>query len=372
MHLANDKRVHEKEARSLKAAGFDVIHICPGDHQVESLKVSVLDGVHIHQYAVSSEGLWARLGRLLKLYKLAAAARADVYHCNEVDSWGVGIALRIFRSKKCVFDVHEHYPSTFAQQRFPGWLQPAVAASIRLVFAILLPFTDRIVLAKSTVGEDFKCRADKKFLVQNFTPLSSLEIVHERAPRTSDSPMTIVHLGLFGRSRGWPQVLEALAMSHDCVQLQVIGTINDGTHDMFEERVSELGLQDRVSVFEWMPFEQAFKLMMEADVGLIAFQPHIQNNIFAMPHKLFDYMAAGMAVLMPKQALEVAPIVDDTGCGLLIDPSDPDDLALGINRLMENPIEAHRMGERGQEAVKRTYNWESEARVLINMYNGLV
>lgn len=370
MHPPNDKRVHDKEARSLAKAGFEVVHICPGADAEKDGQLKMVDGVGIRQYA-SGQGLRARIRQLGRLYRMAKAENADAYHCNEVDSWFVGVLLKIRRGKICVFDVHEHYPSTFAESRFPKFLQPAVAGSVRLLFKILLPFTDRIVLAKRTVSDDFRCRDDKKVLVQNFTPRESLAIAGERAVREPGSSLTIVHLGLFSKVRGWPEVLEALAQTNHQVRLQVIGTINDGTYDEFQARVDALDLQDRVQVFDWMPFDEAFGYLLRADAGLIAFQPHIQNHIFAMPHKLFDYMAAGMSVLMPKQAVEVAPMVYEAQCGILIDPSDPNDIAVGIDTLFNDPQAAHAMGQRGQDAVMHIYNWETEAQKLIEMYQSL-
>lgn len=370
MHTANDKRVHDKEARSLYEAGYKVVHICPGATADEDGKTHVVDGIRIRKY-VSGSGLRARLGQLRRLYRLAVEENADVYHCNEVDSWGVGVALKVLHGKRCVFDVHEHYPSTFAESRFPRWLQPAVAGAVRIVFAIFLPFTDRVVLAKRTVSDDFKCRDDKKVLVRNFTPIGALSVAGKKSKRASDDRMTILHLGLFGKARGWPEVLKALLMTDARVCLQVIGTIHDGTQDEFEATVIDLGLQDRVELLDWMPFDEAFQYLLRADVGLIAFQPGIQNHVFAMPHKLFDYMAAGLSVLIPKQAVEVAPIVEETQCGILIDPSDPADIASGINSLLNDPATALEMGKRGQRAVKEQFNWEAEAQKLIEMYQGL-
>lgn len=366
MHPADDKRVHYKEARSLVGAGFDVTHICPGPDDSRR----TVDGVQIQQY-VSSRGLRGRVFQLRRLYRLAVLENADVYHCNEVDSWGVGVALKLLRKRRCIFDVHEHYPSTFAESRFPRFAQPFVAGFVRFIFRLFLPFTDRLVLAKRTVSDDFKCSDNKKVLVQNFTPIDSLAIAQDRFVRNERDRFMLVHLGLFGKVRGWPQLLDALAMTDNRVCLQVIGEINDGSLEEFNARVVQLGLEDRVQVFEWMPFREAFGHLLQADAGVIAFQPHIQNHVFAMPHKLFDYMAAGMAVLMPKQAVEVAPIVEETQCGLLIDPSDPKDIAAAINTLLADPLAVQVMGERGQNAVRTTYNWEAEATKLINMYRDL-
>lgn len=367
MHEADDKRVHDKEARSLVEAGFEVFHICPSHSQTEEIKVFDKNGVSIHQYAKKS-GIPARLKQLIRLFRYARAVDADVYHCNEVDSWLVGIAMKTSSRKKCVFDVHEHYPSTFAESRFPAYLQPVVANLVRLSFRLFLPLTDNIVLAKQTVGDDFRCSTKKKILVQNFTPKSRLPQIAKRPMRGKGTPFTIVHLGLFSKLRGWPQVLEAMSTADRNVHLKIIGKINDGSQEEFETTARELGLEDRIELVDWMPFEEAFDCLLKADVGLIAFQPHIQNHVFAMPHKLFDYMAAGMSVLMPKQAIEVAPIVEKTQCGLLIDPSDPAEISHAIDYLFKNPDTAHEMGLRGRKAVLEQYNWENEAKKLVDLY----
>lgn len=183
--------------------------------------------------------------------------------------------------------------------------------------------------------------------------------------------MTIVHIGLFSKVRGWPQVLEALAMTDDQVRLDVIGTINDGSQDEFFARLDALQLSSRVNVYDWMTFDEAFKHLLRSDVGIISFQPGIQNHVFAMPHKLFDYMAAGLSVLLPKQAIEVAPIVKDAECGLLMDPSDPRDIAASIKFLFDNPAEAKTMGENARRAISEEYNWEAEGEKLVQMYSDL-
>lgn len=364
MHPARDKRVFDKEAVSLAKAGFSVSHLCPGKPGEAGLE----RGVRILTYSRPA-GIKGRLKQLLMLYRLAREEDADVYHCNEVDSWGVGVALRVLRGKRCVFDVHEHYPSTFAESRFPLRLRPAVAGTVKLVFRGLTPFTDRIVLAKRSVADDFHSDPAKKVLVQNYTPLSGLNFAGDVPSPAVREQYTLVHLGLFSKLRGWPQVLEAMAMmERRNLRLLVIGEINDGSGGEFREQVQQLGLADRVSHLDWMPFEEAFAHLRQADIGIIAFQPGVLNHVYAMPHKMFDYMAAGMAVMLPFFAVEVAPVVQDSGCGVLIDPADPRDISAKLDALLADPSAMRAMGQRGRQAVKERYNWEAEAAGLIAMY----
>lgn len=367
MHPPGDKRVFDKEAIVLAAKGYDVVHLCPGEKSDSGMSCDI----KIITYAKPA-GIRGRLMQIFDLYLYAREIDADVYHCNEVDSWFVGVLLKIFRKKKCIFDVHEHYPSTFAESRFPEKVQPLVASAVRLVFRLLTPFTDRLVLAKKTVAADFPKAEHKTILVRNFTPLSGINFAGQRTPAQSGETIKLIHLGLFNKNRGWPQVLKALdLMENKLVFLEVIGEFNDGTRAEFDAAVRQYGLEHRIAVHDWMPFDQAFQYLANAHVGLVVFQPGILNHVYAMPHKMFDYMAAGMAVVCPDFAVEVAPVVQETGCGVLVDPADPVDLAKKLDALVGSPETIHAMGLRGQQAVRDHYNWEAEAARLLKMYQEL-
>ena len=45
-------------------------------------------------------------------------------------------------------------------------------------------------------------------------------------------------------------------------------------------------------------------------------------------------------------------IIEDAGCGLLVDPFDTRAIATAIERLITNPSEAEAMGQRGRKAVE--------------------
>ena len=74
----------------------------------------------------------------------------------------------------------------------------------------------------------------------------------------------------------------------------------------------------------WLPAEAALaRAAAEGDVNLILFQPGDENHRLALPHKLFDGMAAGLPVVAPRFAAGVAGIVEATGCGVLAEVTDP-------------------------------------------------
>jgi glycosyltransferase involved in cell wall biosynthesis len=366
MHQATDKRVHYKEAISLVKAGFEVHHVCPGDGAAY-----VLDGVQVQTFR-HRPTLGGRMAAMRQLYRLAAATGADAYHCNEMDSWVIGVVLKIARRKPLIFDVHEIYSSNLAETRFPPALRPAVMAAVRAAYRAFLPFTDRLVLAKGSVTIDFPKTRVPQLVVANYVEVTPEDKTAAIAAHDHSAlPFTLIHIGLIGRARGWPQLLDALKRSDSRIQLKVVGTFNDGSLPQFEAAVRSSGLEDRVTVTAWIPYEQVHRETLSAAAGVIIFQPVRLNHTHALPHKLFDYMRAAIPVIVPGFAVEVAQIVRDADCGLIVDPTDAAAVADAMNRLLRDPDLRQRLGKNGREAVLRRYNWDIEAAKLVRLYQSL-
>jgi glycosyltransferase involved in cell wall biosynthesis len=366
-HPPEDKRVVLKEGASLSAAGWRVTHLCPDP--IGGPRRWAAHGVAIETFR-RPRGI---LGRALAIPRLALAARArrpDAIHCNEVDSWLAGLLARALSrpGPRVVFDVHEHYPSTFAESRFPPPLRPAVAAALRLLFRLLGPRTDRLVFAKSTVAADFP--GANGVLVQNFAPRSALAAI-DRPAHDAGRPLTLIHVGYVSRLRGWPQMLAALARLPVPAQLHLVGTFNDGSQADFHVTAAQLGLAGRVRHDDWMAYPDMLAACARADIGLVLFQPGVQNHVFASPHKLFDYWLAGLPVIAPGFAIEVRQVVDGAGAGLLVDPSDPAAIAAAITALAD-PARRAALGAAGRRAVLQHFNWEAEAAKLVAMYAALL
>ena len=91
----------------------------------------------------------------------------------------------------------------------------------------------------------------------------------------------------------------------------------------------------------------------------------------AQPTKVYEYMAAGLPVIASDFPRWRA-IVEDSGCGLCVDPGDAGALARAIAWILDHPQEANAMGANGRRAVETRYSWESEARTLAGLYEAVL
>jgi glycosyltransferase involved in cell wall biosynthesis len=109
-------------------------------------------------------------------------------------------------------------------------------------------------------------------------------------------------------------------------------------------------------------------LLAQVRAGLVLFHPE-PNHVPAMPHKLFEYMGAGIPVIASNFPAW-REIVLENRCGILVDPLDPAAIAKAIEFILTHAQEAEQMGLRGRLAAKGKYNWQTEEQQLLEFYSG--
>ena len=165
-------------------------------------------------------------------------------------------------------------------------------------------------------------------------------------------------------------MLAALALAPEATRLCLIGRFTDGSEEDFVTQATALGLPGRIERLPWLPHEQALARLAGCDIGLVLFQPGEENHRLALPHKLFDCMLAGLPVIAPAFATEVAAVVREAGCGELVETADPGAIAAAVARLAD-PARRTALGEAGRRAALGRFGWAGEAAKLVALYRRL-
>ena len=106
-----------------------------------------------------------------------------------------------------------------------------------------------------------------------------------------------------------------------------------------------------------------------ARAGIVIYQP-AENHYEAQPVKMFEYMAAGLPVIASNFPLW-KKIIEETGCGICVDPKDPKAVRKACLDLINNPQKGEEMGRQGRQAVILKYSWDSEEKKLLDLYSEL-
>src|SRR5439155_1485647 len=138
----------------------------------------------------------------------------------------------------------------------------------------------------------------------------------------------------------------------------------------FRSVAASQGLDERLVRFRG-PVANSVALgeLRSAHVGLV---PHWKDDSWdtTVPNKLFDYMAAGLAVVT-SDAAPAARIVRATECGVVFRSRDPGDLAFAIRTLKDSAVRL-RAAERGRAAIRSTYHWEQDVQRLFGLLGNVV
>ena len=168
-----------------------------------------------------------------------------------------------------------------------------------------------------------------------------------------------VVLGFVGFVRDWhglDAVIAAMAGYGGTPRLDLV-VVGDGpARPALERQAAALGIADRV---------RFTGLALHADVpGMVAgFDIALQPRAvaYASPLKLFDYMAAGRAIVAPDQA-NIREILTDGETALLFDPAHADAVWPAVLRLAGDAGLRGRLGGAARaEIERRRYTWAGNA-----------
>jgi glycosyltransferase involved in cell wall biosynthesis len=363
LHGPFDKRMFHKVGMSLVAAGHEVVSICPrGEfHGMER------DGIQFRYIAPSGSKV-ARFRALLSLFWLGRRERADCYIAPEPESWVAALLIKCTRRCRVVFDMHEHVPTEFAKF-FPRYTREGVVWLTRRVMRGMARFTDHIILTRESFGFEWEGLRTPRTVVINSNHVQPRcnEVPDSIRDRIGEGSV-VLHQGTFGNIRGSWQLLNAMKIVRKKVpnvRCVVLGHYAYGDFEKYKRAIERTGLAENFRLVDTVPYEEVPAWIAACDVGLILFQPGLVNHTLAMPHKLFDYMREAKPVVAPDFAIEVARIVDDAECGVLVEVTDPKAIARAIVRLLTEPEIARRLGESGRRAVEARYNWQHEEQKLL-------
>jgi lipopolysaccharide/colanic/teichoic acid biosynthesis glycosyltransferase/glycosyltransferase involved in cell wall biosynthesis len=355
VHQPFDVRIFHKECKSLAVAGYDVTLIAPraeGD--------SFRDGVKIRAVTPPRNRVERMTSTIWKVYQAAVQENGDIYHFHDPELIPVGALLKM-RGKQVIYDVHEDFALDMKTKPYlPVLLRRPASLAVRASEVTFTRAFDRVIVAVPAFVRKFP--AAKTRLVRNL-PWTHEFASSKAVPYEKREPIA-VFMGALADIRGLREMRQAveLAAKEIPIKLVIAGKVNPGAkadfqHDGQSSLVEYKGLLGRSQVSE---------LLARARVGLVIYHP-TENYVNALPHKLFEYMSAGLPVVASDFA-HWRRIFEPAECGLLVNPLDPAAVAEALVWLMRHPAEAAQMGLNGQRAVAEKYNWELESKSLLDTY----
>ena len=185
----------------------------------------------------------------------------------------------------------------------------------------------------------------------------------DRFAARRESAAGAVELAFVGFVRSWhgiAAILDGMA-SQPLARPLRLTVIGDGpVRAELERQAARLGLSGSVRFTGVVAHHDVPGLLAGFDIGL---QPKAVP--YASPLKIFDYMAAGLAIVAPDQP-NIREILQHDATALLFDPDRPGAMWQAIQRLVEQPETVARLGRAARAELERQdYTWLGNARRVV-------
>lgn len=358
VHARYDTRVLLKECCSLAKSGFEV-HLVVADGKGNE----ELNGVKIHDVGITK----SRLSRFFKttnrVYQKGLEINASIYHFHDPELLPKGLKLKR-KGKKVIYDTHEDLPRQLMSKHYISFL-------LRKPLSVILEWYedyaakkfDYIITATPHIRKRFFKLNTATLDVNNYPLLGEL---NTEISAWGDKNNEVCYIGSITQIRGLEQVVDAVACL-DGVELNLAGSFSPKS---FKANLEAREGWKNTKFLGQIDREEVKQVLRKSKIGIVTFLP-FGNHTHSQPNKLFEYMSQGIPLVASNFDLW-KEIIEKVNCGICVDPKDPKAIADAIQTLLENNEQARVMGNNGRDAILSTYNWESEERKLIEIYETLL
>lgn len=229
--------------------------------------------------------------------------------------------------------------------------------------------------AKVQLVETWGVEAEKAVVMPNgvdtdlFSPRREAGDV--RARFELDGRAVVSFVGSFQLWHGIDQLVEIFAGVLQEVPASKLLLVGDGpARDRVEEAVRRLDIADSVVITGLVAQESIPAILAAADVAVIPY-PKLPRELWFSPLKLYEYMAAGKAIVASRMG-QIAEVIQDGQDGHLVEPGDIESFTRAIVRLLKDPAERGRMGMRARQKAVECHSWEQYVQRLEEVYQDAI
>lgn len=358
-HSKDDTRIVRKECLSLAKAGYEVSFVTSGKNSEPGLYD---EGIPCSVLPLRGKAKARFLRYLRDVYRELLARDADIYHFHEFVLLPVALKMKR-RGKKVIYDMHE----MTGEQVYPKYRKrygSFIAARIRsFIHSYERYAVSRLDYALTVTPYAVRYLQEFSKNVQMVTNYPLLLEPYEPPDLNNDA---LCFTGNIGDDWHQEEVMAALDMVPQA-RYNLAGYATEAYIDKMKQHPSWA----RTSYFGLISHKEALALQHRSSIGIgIHTSGQIPKEGSLGITKIYEYMASGLPVICSAYTLW-KEMIKKWQCGLVVEAGDVDGLSKAILTLLEDKEKARRMGQRGRKAAEEEYNWKSQEKHLLEVYEYL-
>jgi len=362
----NDSRVL-KESISLSNAGYKVEVIAHLDKDLPETEETT--GFIIKRFSYLDRKIttnkFFKLNAYFKYIKKSVnyCKTFDILHCNDLNTLPIAFIIKKFYNKqiKVVYDAHEYEINAIAEQS---------KRNIKINYYIekfLIQYADRIITVSNSIADAYVelYGISKPALVLNtpaFKEIFKKNIFRDTFDISNDNTI-FLYQGALLKGRGVEILLDTFNNLSDTKAVIIFmgyGELEE-TIKQSSKRHSNIYFHEAVDSSILLDYTSS------ADFGISTIEDSCLSYRYSLPNKIFEYLMAKIPIIVSNLP-EMKNFVQKNAVGIVVKENSPQGLQFAIKEaLLLDQEEIMTQIEK----VKKTYNWEEQERILLNLYSSL-
>ena len=317
-----------------------------------------------------------------QIKELIKKIEGDVIYTSKplFTSFGVGLFKKLFDSKPLVLDIDD-WQMGFMKESYKNL---SIARRLKSLAASALCLYSVGSYWNNLLGEKLSCLVDgitvsNSFLqdkfggtivwhardTETFDPVKFDKYLLREKYQIEKTNKVVMFFGTPRPHKGMEDLIKATNLIKDQdVILVVVGIDNRDLYCKNLVSSAKEMLGDKFKGFGLQSFEKVSEFLSMADVVVIP-QKRNFSTIGQIPAKVFDAMAMAKPIIATN--VSDLPFILD-GCGWIVEPESPEQLAETIQYVLNNLEGAEEMGWEARQKCIEKYSWDAMEKVLLGVF----
>ncbi|MFM7310780.1 MAG: glycosyltransferase [Flavobacteriales bacterium] len=296
----------------------------------------------------------------LRMFFFLLFRRADIILANDLDTLWPAYIISWLKGSILVYDSHEYFTEAegLTGRKFPKRVWEKLEAS-------MFPKLKHVYTVNDSIAAIYREKYGVPVrVVRNVPPRieTPMSLSREELGLPLNPPIIMLQGAYIDPDRGGMEAVQAMQWVKDAI-LVIVGDGRDIARMKQEAQRPEL--LNRIVFYPKQPIERLRAFTRHASIGLSLDKPTHLNYKFSLPNKLFDYMHAGVPVLI-SDLPETGRIVRDYGIGEIISSHEPAVIAAQLNDMLAS--DQLKQMQHACEQASFLFNWHQESKVVMDIF----
>jgi colanic acid biosynthesis glycosyl transferase WcaI len=378
--LVNDYCGHPFQvelSRELAARGHNVLHVYSADDTTP--KGDLLPG-GADPATFQVEGL--SLGKPLQKYNLVKRRQQESAYgdlmCRRIDAFRPDIVIAsnnpleaqnriatFCRTRSIPFiywlqDIHSDAIKSILSQRsrvvgaligaWYGWMEKRLLRHANHIVAIAENFLPRL--------EAWKIPKSRVSVIENWAPKDKIHVIPSdnawRRAQGLTGKRVALYTGTIGLKHNPNLLLAAAEAFADETDVQVV-VVSEGKYaDYLKDEAARRKLAG-ITVLPFQAFESYGEVLASGDVLIAMIEP--DAAFYSVPSKVLSYLCSGRPIVLAADPSNLAAtILQRSGAGVVVDPTDTAGFVAAIRHFLSNEVARHESGALGRDYADRMFD----------------